>query len=45
MSKIVYTVAFLANASLKSRVWENHQHGSVGAGIAMKLYLINNLKD
>ena len=45
MSKTVYTVAALANASLKSRVWENHKHGSVGAGIAIKLYLINNVKE
>jgi hypothetical protein len=44
MSKIVCTVAELVNAIPKSRVWENHKHGSVGAGIAIK-HFINHLKE
>ncbi len=33
-------LAFIANVSLKSRVWENRKHGSVGVTIALRLILI-----
>lgn len=41
MSKTVYAVALYVNAAPKSRVWGNHMHGSVGAGMALKVLIIN----
>jgi len=35
----VYIIANKVNALLKSRVWENHKHGSVGVAMVMKLLI------
>ena len=36
----VLILALIVNVLLKSRVWENRKHGSVGVTIALKLILI-----
>lgn len=41
MSNIVYIIAEIVNALLKSRVRENRKHGSVRVIMAMKLKLEN----
>lgn len=39
MSKAVCMIARKANTLLKSRVWENHKHGSVGVTMVTKLVI------
>lgn len=39
MSKTVCITVIKANTLLKSRVWENHKHGSVGVTMVTKLFI------